>query len=102
MLRLQFALTDGLTIKGVELPIPPEGPAVRMVDLSFVREEFNRHTPADGDKKKQQDLRAKQFSRALARAEQQKLIGIIEIDGVTYLRLTRPDPEPELEGDDKA
>ena len=30
-------------------------------------------------------------------AEDQQLIGIEEIDGVTYLRLTRPEPEDKGE-----
>ena len=34
-----------------------------------------------------------QFSRALAWAEERQLIGVEEIDEVTYLRLTRPDPQ---------
>jgi hypothetical protein len=38
-----------------------------------------------------------QFSRALAWAEDKKLIGVEEIDDVTYLRLTRPDPEDDDE-----
>lgn len=36
-----------------------------------------------------------QFSRALAWAEDKQLIGVEDIDDVTYLRLTRPDPEDD-------
>jgi hypothetical protein len=38
-----------------------------------------------------------QFSRALAWAEDRQLVGVEEIEGVTYLRLTRPDPQEEEE-----
>ena len=41
-----------------------------------------------------------QFSRALGWAERKQLIGIAEIDGMTYLRLSRPDPEPDEEEQD--
>jgi hypothetical protein len=33
---------------GVELPIPPDGPMVRVVDLEIVLEQFYLHTPAEG------------------------------------------------------
>jgi hypothetical protein len=38
-----------------------------------------------------------QFTRALAWAEDRQLVGVEEIDGVTYLRLTYPDPQEEDE-----
>jgi hypothetical protein len=38
-----------------------------------------------------------QFSRALAWAEDRQLVGVEEIEAVTYLRLTRPDPQEEEE-----
>ena len=79
-------------IKGVDLPIPPDGPTVRMVDQELVREEFYTHTPAvDGTPEQKRKARHMQFTRALAYAEGKQLIGVEEIDDVTYLRLTRPD-----------
>ena len=51
MLRLKRVLMDVLADQGVELPIPPDGPAVRMIDQEIVREQFYRHTPADGTPK---------------------------------------------------
>ena len=82
---------------GLELPIPPDGPMVRMVDQKIVREQFYAHTPADGTPEQKRHARRQQFFRALAWAEDQQLIGVEEIDDVTYLRLTRPDPEDDDE-----
>ena len=42
-----------------------------------------------------------QFSRALGWAEDRQLIGIAEIDGVIYLRLSRSDPEPDVAEQDQ-
>ena len=91
---------DGiLAEQGVELPIPPDGPAVRMVDQEIVREQFYSHTPAEGTPKQKRQFRHQQFKRALGWAEDQQLIGIEEIDDVTYLRLSRPDREEEEENE---
>ena len=101
-LRLKRVLMGILADQGVELPIPPDGPAVRMVAQRIVQNEFYMHTPVDGTPEQKRKLRYQQFTRALAWAEAQQLIGVEEIEDVTYLRLTRPDPEddeeePELE-----
>jgi hypothetical protein len=97
---------------GVELPIPsatrvrnsspietPElrtsvadAPVVRMVDQETVQEAFYLCTP--GDPRQTQHSR---FTRARDRAEVLGLIGIGNIDGVTYLWLTRSEPEDEEE-----
>jgi hypothetical protein len=82
-----------LADQGVDLPIPPDGPIVRMVDQAIVRAEFYIHTPVDGTPEQKRKARHMQFSRALAWAEERQLIGVEEIDEVTYLRLTRPDPQ---------
>jgi hypothetical protein len=86
-----------LAEKGVELPIPPNGPVVRMVDQEIVREQFYRQTPADGTPQQKGNLRRQKFLRALEWAEHKRLIGIEDINGVSYLRLTRPDPETDEE-----
>ena len=44
------------------------------------------------------DFRRQQFKRALDWAEEKQLIGVEEIDDVTYLRLIRPDEGQD--GDD--
>ena len=95
MLRLKRVLMAILADQGVDLPTGPDGPVVRMVDQEIVREEFYSHTSAEGTPKQKRQLRSLQFKRALGWAEDQQLIGIEEIDGVTYLRLSRPDREEE-------
>lgn len=51
----------------------------------MVREEFYANTVADGDLKQKQNAKRQRFHRALARAEDQKLIGRRDIEGTTYL-----------------
>jgi hypothetical protein len=48
VLRLKRILMSILAEKGVELPIPPDGSMVRMVDQEIVREQFYMQTPTDG------------------------------------------------------
>ena len=91
MLRLKRVLMAELAEHGVDLPIPPDGPRVRMVDQEIVREQFYTHTPAEGTPEQKGHSRRQKFLRALDWAEDQQLIGVEEIDGVTYLRLIRPD-----------
>ena len=93
VLRLQRVLMSVLADQGVDLPIPPDGPVVRMIDQEIVRGEFYSHTPVDGTPEQKRKARRQQFLRALAWAEERRLIGVEEIDGVTYLRLIHPDPE---------
>ena len=72
---------------------------VRMVDQEIVREEFYAHTPADGTPEQKGHFRRQRFLRALDWAEQKQLIGVEEIDGVTYLRLIRPDHQDGEDAD---
>ena len=95
VLRLKRVLMDILADQGVDLPIPPDGPTVRMVDQEIVREQFYSRTPVEGTPKQKRQLRFLQFKRALGWAEDQQLIGIEEINDVTYLRLSRPDREED-------
>ena len=55
-----------------------------------MREQFYTHTPAEGTPEQKGHSRRQKFLRALDWAEDQQLIGVEEIDGVTYLRLIRP------------
>jgi len=100
VIRLKRELEAALADHGVELSIPPDGPMARMVDQDLVRQQFYSHTPAEGSLEQKWNLRRMQFSRALGWAERKQLIGIAEIDGITYLRLSRPDPEPDEEEQD--
>jgi hypothetical protein len=95
LLRLKRVLMAILADQGVDLPIPPDGPIVRMVAQELVRAEYFAHTPADGTPEHKRKARHMQFSRSLAYAEGKELVGVEEIDDVTYLRLTRPSQEAE-------
>jgi hypothetical protein len=87
LLRLKRILMGILAEKGVELPIPPNGPAVRMVDQEIVREQFYIQTPTDGTSEQKGRFRRQRYLSALDWAEQKRLIGVVEIDDVTYLYL---------------
>jgi hypothetical protein len=93
VLRLKRVLMTILAEQGVDLPISPDGPTVRMVDQERVRKAFYAGTPADGTPKQKRQFRYAQFKRALDWAEQERLIAIGEIGDITYIWLTRPDPE---------
>ena len=47
-LRLKRVLMMILAEQGVDLPIEPDGPAVRMIDQKLVRKAFYACTPVDG------------------------------------------------------
>ena len=107
MLRFKRVLLAALAEQGVERPIPSkvpvqssppigdelftptlDAPVVRMVDQGIVREAFDLHTPQDT-----RQTRYERFKAARDRAEQLGLLQAGNIDGATYLWLTRPDPE---------
>jgi AAA domain len=90
-LRLKRVLMAELAEHGVDLPIPPDGPVVRMIDQEIVREQFYSCTPADGTPAQKSEFRRKRFNRVVDWAEDQQLIGVHEIDAITHLRLTGPD-----------
>ena len=94
-LRLKRIIMELLADRGVELPIPPDGPTVWMIDRETVRERFYSHTPADGTPALRGEFRRKRFNRAIDWAEDQQLIAIEEVGGVTYLRLTRHESDQE-------
>jgi hypothetical protein len=99
-LRLKRVLMAELAEHGVDLPIPPDGPVVRMIDQEIVRTQFYAQTPAEGTAKQKRQTRFSQFKTALSTTEDNQLIGILEIGDVTYLRLTQQaKPEGEEEPD---
>ena len=67
-----------------------DAPVVRMVDQDIVREAFDLCTPQDT-----RQARYERFKVARDRAEQLGLINAGNSDGVTYLWLTRPDPQDD-------
>ena len=95
MLRLRRALMSTLVEHGKDLPTRPNGPVVRMIDIEIVRPEFYATTAEEGSPQQQAERKRKQFNRALDYAEEEALIGIREIERVTYLWLTRPEPAEE-------
>jgi hypothetical protein len=98
VLRLKRVLETVLAENGVERPIEPDGPTVRMVDQALVREAFYACTPTDGTPEQKGEFRRKRFNRALDWAEDRRLLAAHEIGGITFLRFNRLDP---LEGDDE-
>jgi hypothetical protein len=92
MLRLKRVLETLLAEQGIEQPIPPDGPTVRMIDEKLARKAFYSCTPAtDGTAKQRADRQRAQFDTALARAEEARLIGIRQIGEATWLWLSRPE-----------
>ena len=89
VLRLKRVLMSILADQGIDLPIQPDGPVVRMVDKETVRERFFAGTPADGTSTQKRQFKYQQFKRALDYAEDRQLIGIGEIGKVTYIWLAR-------------
>jgi hypothetical protein len=85
--RLKRVLMAMLAEHGVDGLISPIGPTVRMIDREIVRTEFYAKTAADGTPAQKGDFRRKQFNRALGWTEQQKLVGVRELEDVTYLWL---------------
>jgi hypothetical protein len=61
-----------------------------MVNQESVRQGFYLCSPEDP-----RQTQYSRFTRARDRAEQKGLVGAVNIDGVTYLWLPRPDPDEE-------
>jgi hypothetical protein len=93
--RLKRVLMAMLAEHGVDRPISPIGPTVRMIDRQIVRMEFYAQTAADGTPAQKGEFRRKQFNRALDWTEQQKLVGVRELEDVTYLWLRNPRSEDD-------
>ena len=97
-LRLKRVLMAILADQGIDLPIAPDGPVVRMVDEKLVRKAFYACTPADGTPEQKGRFRRQRFLAALDWTEQQQLIGAGEVNEVSYLWLARPKSEDQEEG----
>ena len=95
--RLRQAIMETMAESGVDLPIPPDGPIVRMVNEEIVRELFYSRTPAPGTTARQKrQVRKTQYTRALNRAEGEQQVVAVEVIGdVTYLRPVHPPREGE-------
>ena len=66
-----------------------DGPVVRAVDINIIRAEFYRSYPAEGDEKAKQAARQRAFHRAINKAQDNDLIGVREIEEITYVWLAR-------------
>jgi hypothetical protein len=97
-LRLKRVLMAILADQGIDLPIAPDGPVVRMVDEKLVRKAFYACTPADGTPEQKGRFRRQRFLAAVDWAEQEQLIGAGEVNEVSYLWLARPKSEDQEEG----
>ena len=95
--RLKRVLMTILAEQGVDLPIAPDGPVVRMVDQKLVRTAFYACTPAEGTSKQTRQARYTQYKSALRWAEQERLIGITEVGKTAYFWLAGPKAEDEEE-----
>jgi hypothetical protein len=93
VLRVKRVLMEALAEHGAERPIGADGPKVRMVDQQLVRERFYFCTPADGTPEQKGRLRRQMFLNARDWAEREQLIGISEIDDITYLWLSRSEQD---------
>jgi hypothetical protein len=87
---LRQVLMNMLADAGKDIRPFLDGPIVRAVDREIVRAEFYKSYPADGDAVAKQNVRRQAFGRALKDAQARGLIGIREIEGVTYVWLTAP------------
>ena len=112
MSRFKRVLLTALAEQGVEQPIPskvgvktsdaPIGeevltgsfdtPVVRMVDQRIVRQSFDLCTPQDT-----RQARYERFKAARDRAEHLGLLRAGNVEEITYLWLTRPQPADETE-----
>ena len=108
MSRFKRVLLAALAEQGGERPIPSKVPVQSSPPIGertfyanfgrprranrrapgIVREAFDLHTPQDT-----RQTRYERFKAARDRAEQLGLLQAGNIDGATYLWLTRPDPE---------
>ncbi len=91
VLRLKRVLMAMLADQGEDLPVEPDGPVVRMVNQKLVRKAFYAATPAEEAVQQTRQARHAQFKAALAWAEQERLIGIGEVNEVPNVWLAKQD-----------
>jgi hypothetical protein len=90
-LLLRRIMMTLLVSQGVDIQPEPDGATVRAIDREFVREEFNRSYPADGDtEEKRRNIRRQRFFTAIKNAQERRLIDVRNIGETTYLWLTIP------------
>jgi hypothetical protein len=90
---LRRVLMAVLADKGAPQQTEPDGPIRQAVDLKILRIEFCAQIAAEGTPEQKRDFRRKKFQRALEHAQEKGLVGIREVDCVTYVWLTTPERE---------
>jgi AAA domain len=86
---LRRTLMGVLADHGSERQPYPDGPVMRCVNVDIVRNEFYRAYPAEGGEQAKQAARQRAFHRAIHKARDDDLIGVREIDEITYVWLIR-------------
>ena len=84
------ALLNALIDSGFEDRPFGDGPAVKVVDIKWVKNEFGKicHVDSETNEGRQEALR-KQFSRKLNDAQQRKLVGVRVTDDRTLIWLVK-------------
>jgi AAA domain len=84
---LERILMAGLAKKGTPIQVAPDEPMRQAINLELLRSEFYAQLTEDGTPEEKQGSRQRKFHRARCRAQELGLIGIREIDAVTYVWL---------------
>ena len=94
---LKRILLTVLTKKGRPIRIAPDEPVRQAINLELLRAEFYAQLAEDGTPEEKQDSRKKKFQRARSKAQELGLIGMKEIDLITYVWLESAGPLNEEE-----
>jgi hypothetical protein len=92
---LRQTLMNVLVGHGSEQRPFPDGPMVRAVDMEIVRAEFYKTYVTKGETAKaKQDAKQKAFIRALKSAQEASVIGVREINDITFIWLAKAGRRP--------
>ena len=96
MKLLRQTLMNVLVDHGTEQrPFPDDQMVVRAVDSEIVRTEFYKTYVTKGDTPEaKQDAKQKAFVRTLKKAQGDQLIGVREINDITFIWLARAEGRP--------
>jgi AAA domain len=97
LVLLRRVLMAVLADRGTPQQTSPGGPIRQAVELKVLRIEFCAQVVADGTPEQKQKHRNQRFRRALDHAQEKGLIGVREIEVLTYVWLTTPDRQDEDE-----
>ena len=94
---LKRILMAVLAKKGTPIQIAPDEPVRQAINLELLRTEFYAQLSEDGTPEEKQAVRRRKFHRTRCRAQELELIGIKELDAVTYVWLESVAPPNEDE-----